>query len=305
MWLQFWIETPCKAEDLENGYSDNKEPKKQFVESQKVAFDICYKVSFPGKTKKLVFTAAVPTTLHGRQKISQLRIVPSPEKKWTKRRNRYVRFTFKNPDKDLEIHIRGRAEIFKYDLKLALAEGKKKYRPTRHLAQYLTDEPKIQVKSKIIQEAAAGIKSDDPIEILEDIHDFVAKHLKYQSFDKALGALEALECGKADCIDFSNLFIALCRAKKIPARWISGYTIDWKNTPKHRWVEVFLRGYGWIPLDPTHNRRKNRNMSELKTNYLYVLRGGEDEELHGRGHYYRRWWGDKPETVRTFLVKKL
>ncbi|UCC23556.1 MAG: hypothetical protein JSW23_05755, partial [Planctomycetota bacterium] len=69
------------------------------------------------------------------------------------------------------------------------------------------------------------------------------------------------------------------------------------------WVEAFLRGYGWIPFDPTHNRHKSRNMAELKANYLYILHGGEDEELRGHGHYYRRWWGDKPKTERTVVIR--
>ena len=44
--------------------------------------------------------------------------------------------------------------------------------------------------------------------------------------------------------------IALCRACKIPSRYVSGYNPA--EGAMHAWVEVFLPGAGWLGLDPTN-----------------------------------------------------
>lgn len=54
------------------------------------------------------------------------------------------------------------------------------------------------------------------------------------------------------CQDFAHLMIAFCRALKIPARYVAGYSPT--EGAMHAWVEV-LQGNIWQAWDPTHNRR--------------------------------------------------
>lgn len=62
------------------------------------------------------------------------------------------------------------------------------------------------------------------------------------------------------CQDFAHVMIGMCRATKIPARYVSGYLYVAPtetlrgDLASHAWVEVFLPGAGWLPLDPTNNR---------------------------------------------------
>jgi transglutaminase-like putative cysteine protease len=57
------------------------------------------------------------------------------------------------------------------------------------------------------------------------------------------------------CQDYAHLMIGLCRALKIPARYVSGYLATEEASATHAWMEVFLPGLGWRALDPTHNRQ--------------------------------------------------
>lgn len=69
------------------------------------------------------------------------------------------------------------------------------------------------------------------------------------------GAVEALKRGRGDCSDFSDVFIALCRAAGIPARSVQGYLLTPPrpgDTQRHDWAEVWLRGQGWVHVDPFH-----------------------------------------------------
>jgi transglutaminase-like putative cysteine protease len=60
------------------------------------------------------------------------------------------------------------------------------------------------------------------------------------------------------CRDYSVLYMAMCRALGIAARFVSGYYyIDSENPDRiqylHAWVEVYLPGGGWRGFDPTQN----------------------------------------------------
>lgn len=67
------------------------------------------------------------------------------------------------------------------------------------------------------------------------------------------------------CQDFSHLLIGLCRSIKIPARYVSGYLYagdrpGWRGAlASHAWVEVFVPGHDWLPLDPTNDQPANEH----------------------------------------------
>lgn len=63
---------------------------------------------------------------------------------------------------------------------------------------------------------------------------------------------QALERGSGVCQDFAHVLISLCRAARMPSRYVSGYAPG--EGLMHAWVEV-LCGESWIAFDPTHNRR--------------------------------------------------
>jgi transglutaminase-like putative cysteine protease len=66
-------------------------------------------------------------------------------------------------------------------------------------------------------------------------------------------ASNTMEIRTGDCDDLSFLYISLCRAINIPARFVRGYLIDENTAVAHAWVEVFVGGSygdnGWIPIE--------------------------------------------------------
>lgn len=63
------------------------------------------------------------------------------------------------------------------------------------------------------------------------------------------------------CQDFAHVMLGLCRAMKMPARYVSGYLYNGPADQlkgaqaSHAWVEVYVPGHGWWGLDPTNNRQ--------------------------------------------------
>jgi transglutaminase-like putative cysteine protease len=87
--------------------------------------------------------------------------------------------------------------------------------------------------------------------------EFVFGFLKYESYSTHVHThmTEVIKDRRGVCQDFAHLLIGLCRALKIPARYVSGYLATEKASATHAWVEVFIPGHGWRGLDPTHNRQ--------------------------------------------------
>jgi hypothetical protein len=58
-----------------------------------------------------------------------------------------------------------------------------------------------------------------------------------------------VQTGWYDCQLGSALFVALCRARGIPARVIGGHVLYRRAPTNHYWVEVWLEEKGWTPFD--------------------------------------------------------
>lgn len=68
-------------------------------------------------------------------------------------------------------------------------------------------------------------------------------------------AAEAFALGQGVCQDHAHVFIASCRARGIPARYVSGYlyTGDSGHAASHAWADVWLGpDRGWVSADITN-----------------------------------------------------
>ncbi|GFO66459.1 hypothetical protein GMLC_00380 [Geomonas limicola] len=104
-------------------------------------------------------------------------------------------------------------------------------------------------------------------------------------------------CGKGDvcellkrpggkCTDISSVYIALARAAGIPSREVFGLRLSKKaqediTTYQHCWVEFFLPGFGWVPVDPADVRKamlvEKLELKDAKTReYREYFWGGID-----------------------------
>lgn len=97
-------------------------------------------------------------------------------------------------------------------------------------------------------------QSSDVLDYARRCYEYVASHFRYiHGSDRTLDQI--LKEGGGECGDFSTVVVNLLRYKGIPSRHNlclmlkGGY---------HVWVDFYLEGYGWIPLDATY---KNGNPS--------------------------------------------
>jgi transglutaminase-like putative cysteine protease len=58
-----------------------------------------------------------------------------------------------------------------------------------------------------------------------------------------------LDEGWCDCVVGSALMVALCRARGVPARLVTGYLLYEAAPGFHTWLEAWIEGTGWAPFD--------------------------------------------------------
>ncbi len=78
------------------------------------------------------------------------------------------------------------------------------------------------------------------------------------------------------CQDFAHVMLGLCRALKIPARYVSGYLYNGPADQlkgaqaSHAWVEVYVPGHDWCGLDPTNDRLTDGHYVKVATGRDYA-----------------------------------
>lgn len=139
---------------------------------------------------------------------------------------------------------------------------------------------------------------------VRDVYDYVVNTLNYNyqkvgENNQRLGALSALDQPEnATCLEFTDLFVTLSRAKEIPARRITGYAYTQNSTLRplslvedilHAWPEYYDSTKGaWIPIDPTwENTTGGINyFDQFDLNHIvFAINGSSSSTPYAAGTY--------------------
>jgi transglutaminase-like putative cysteine protease len=109
-------------------------------------------------------------------------------------------------------------------------------------------------KSEIISLANSISRSDNALEEIVNITNWVHQNIEY---DLAYGesvedSLTVLSNRAGVCDELANLAGALLRARGFPVKYISGFANSTLSWQPHAWLEVYVPGQDWIPVDPTY-----------------------------------------------------
>ena len=152
-----------------------------------------------------------------------------------------------------------------------------------------------------ITEAARGLGGKDEEQTMRNCFDFVVKTLKKRPYDdKDYGAVWALRQKRGDCTEFADLFVTLCRAHGIPARYCEGYLLEpVADTPKHDWAEVYTDKYGWVPFDPFFAYLgRSTTFDKFRPVYLQLDVQRRNTVLNNYHFWAYRYQGDGPVQIK-------
>lgn len=169
--------------------------------------------------------------------------------------------------------------------------------------KYLQDGEKYLIEDPYIQELAHRIAGGqkNPYWVARRVTDYLGKHLSYNL--KPIGgwnpAPVVLKRGTASCSEYSYCMIALCRAAGVPVRYVGAVSLrgddGWPDNVYHRWVEVYLPPYGWIPFDANKADvnlpgQKVLGIGNVSARYVITTENGGGDEYLWFGYNYGQKW---------------
>lgn len=157
-------------------------------------------------------------------------------------------------------------------LEISVSEARQLYRSERlKLFEYCMPSPAIPMSAPVNRLANRFFKSGQGLgEALLGLNHWVKTRLRYEPGATRIDTpvTEVLKQRAGVCQDFAQVMIAILRSAEIPARYVTGY-IETETQRKaseaarpakligasesHAWVEVYLPGGFWWPLDPTND----------------------------------------------------
>ncbi len=249
---------------------------------------IVYKVSVSKLISKLEFKIVIPNTVRNRQTVNNVSFSIQPDTVYTNNSVTYALFKFYDLTKSFKI-------VFKSNMTIFNQVNQKNDSIENDLTKYLAAEEFIESESPKIVAVAATLRQKTDIETVMKTFDYVKKTISYE-LNPAIGAEKVLETHIGKCMDYSDLFVALLRANKIPAKSMFGAVVDYSgDDPLHAWPEAYLKKQGWVRFDPTGNQSEivqvDKNyVMKIANKYIILSQARNDSELHKGFQYYYHYY---------------
>lgn len=177
--------------------------------------------------------------------------------------------------------------------------------------KYLEDNEKFQITHPVIRDAAHRVvgETKNPYWIMRDIFDYINTNMYYEMTGGWNTAPTVLARGNGSCSEYTFVFISMCRAAGIPARYAGSVVVREEDASMddvfHRWAEVYLPNYGWIPVDPSRGdqswpRDQANAIGSVSGTLLVTTQSGGGSETLGWTYNSNQFWTTEPKTYVNF-----
>ena len=247
----------------------------------------------PGEVRDLIVNLAIPERLPNQELLSEIRYSPSPTRTVTDR--------WGQPCAIFElgsVPAGSRQPVgYAVDVKVSAIRylidpaqtGTLDDLPHDIRKAYTADGSRYRIDTPYIQETAGKIVGDErnPYWIARKIFNFMIESLEYEMVGGWDVPEVVLKRGTGSCSEYTFAFIALCRAAGLPARYQGAVVVRGDDASIdeafHRWAEIYLPSYGWVPVDANRGDAKSpadqaRGFGELANRFLITTRSGGDSE---------------------------
>lgn len=164
---------------------------------------------------------------------------------------------------------------FSYEIEAVKNKRPEKESIIGNLEEYLKEEAPHILFTPYIKEIAKEITKDitSHWEKAEAIYNWITTHILY-SFMRSYAAIDNISTYaaanlKGDCGVQALLFITLCRASGIPARWQSGWYVTEDGASCHDWAEFNISGK-WYPADCSFGGGAYRRGEEKRWKHYFA-----------------------------------
>ena len=243
----------------------------------------------PGKIKTLDVYLAIPINRVNQDIVGDIKFEPKPTDFITDRWGQKVaHYHFENipAGKRMEEEMIVKAKMWDVSYFIFPEDvGTVADIPQDIKSKYLVNDVKYQYDSPVIQKAVKEAVGNEKnvYWIVRHIFDYVREHMYYKMSGGWNTAPTVLARGNGSCSEYSFVFISMCRAAGVPARYVGSVAERGEAASTddvfHRWVEVYMPHLGWIPVDPSGGDQKlpadqARFFGHLSRRFLITTQSG-------------------------------
>lgn len=178
-------------------------------------------------------------------------------------------------------------------------------------SKYLEDNEKFQMDHPVIRSALQAAVGDEknPYWITRKIFDYIIAHMYYEMTGGWNTAPTVLARGNGSCSEYTFVFISMCRVAGVPARHVGSVAVRGEDASMddvfHRWAEVYLPNYGWIPVDPSGGdsdwpRNQAMAIGHISRRFLVTTQSGGGSETMEWTYNSNRFYTTEPKTFVNF-----
>jgi transglutaminase-like putative cysteine protease len=247
----------------------------------------------PGEVRNLTVSFAVPMRLPGQELLSEIEYSAPPTKTATDRWGQSCAVF------ELGSVPAGTRQLLSYSVNVRVSAirylifpeqtGTLKDIPADLREAYTADGSRYRINTPYIRDTVKTVVGDEqnPYWIARKIYNFVIDRLEYEMVGGWDVPEVVLKRGTGSCSEYTFAFIALCRAAGLPARYQGSVVVRGDDASIdeafHRWAEIYLPNYGWIPVDANKGDAKSpadqaRGFGELANRFLITTQGGGESE---------------------------
>lgn len=163
------------------------------------------------------------------------------------------------PHREIRVHVSGEVDT------LALADGLLLEAAGPIPLEHFTCATRLTEADAAVRELAGSVPDLTRPAALIALAERIVERVRYRPGVTEVGstAAQALALGNGVCQDHAHLMLACCRARGVPARYVSGYIEPGDvqfgeaapgadHGASHAWVDVWVDGRGWVSIDVTH-----------------------------------------------------
>ena len=175
--------------------------------------------------------------------------------------------------------------------------------------RYLVNTEKYQYNHPIVQDAVdkalGGDRPDNPYWMARKLFNYLIDNMYYEMVGGWNTAPAVLERGNGSCSEYTFAYIAMCRSVGIPARYVGSLVIRGDKASLddvyHRWVEIYLPNFGWVPVDPNGGdsklpRNQANAIGHLSPRFLITTQSGGGSKTMEWTYNGNDFWTTDPKT---------
>ncbi len=258
-----------------------------------------------GEIASLDIYYAVPTDRPNQRLLAPPEFSIKPEFIEDEWNQKIARFNFKDmkSGESIEVTMKTKIEtsairyfIFPEDIEGKIPEKIKK--------KYLANDVKYGIEDPYIKEIVRTVVGDEPNLYwrARKLYQYLIENMEYKLAGGWNTAPTVLKRKNGSCSEYSFSYIALCRAAGVPARYVGSLVVRGDDASYddvfHRWNEVYLPPYGWVPVDANAGDRplpadQGAAFGGISNRFLVTTEGGGNSRYLGWGYNEENKWVSK------------